>query len=323
MRAPNRVILRDTGSWLRTLAAAWRAGRPSLGGNSPVATVRTAKKLLLGKEIEHMITAAGKTQEEAAELIETSQSRINGLIDGKGNIAVGDLERLANKLGFTDTGYQAALLELRRDSHKRGFWSTGYRRAYREEIRLRIDLEKHADQIRAVDVEVVPGLVQCESYVRAVYADAPDEKDVSLDDRVQARMSRQDIFDKANPPNVHFVLSESCLRRVWGDTDVMREQLNYLVKLSDRANVMTQVMPFNAAPGRRSSIGDRFTLVRVPSPGVAGPLELAYLETVGEIRYLDDKDALTAHELAWARLSSAALSFEDSRNFIRQVARSY
>jgi predicted XRE-type DNA-binding protein len=286
-------------------------------------TVRTAKKLLLGKEIEHMITTAGKTQEEAAELIETSQSRINGLIDGKGNISVGDLERLANMLGFTDAGYQAALLELRRDSHKRGFWGTGYRRAYREEIRLRIDLEKHADQIRAVAAEVIPGLVQCESYVRAVYADAPDERGVSLDDRVQARVSRQGIFDKANPPNLQFVLSESCLRRVWGDSPVMRKQLDYLVELSNRPNVMIQVMPFNSPPGRRSPIGDRFTLVRVPSPGVAGPLELAYVETVGETRYLDDKDALAAHDLAWTRLSTAALSFDDSRKFMRGVIRDY
>jgi hypothetical protein len=194
-----------------------------------------------------------------------------------------------------------------------------YRRAYQEEFRLRIDLEEHADQIRAVAVEVVPGLAQCESYVRALYADTPDEDGLTLDDRVQARIARQDIYDKAEPPNVHFVLSESCLRRVWGEATVMREQIDYLIKLSNRPNVMIQVMPFDARPGRRSPIGDRFTLVRVPSPGVAGPLELAYVETVGEIRYLDDKDALTAHEMAWTRLSTAALSFADSRKFMRQV----
>jgi hypothetical protein len=63
--------------------------------------------------------------------------------------------------------------------------------------------------------------------------------------------------------------------------------------------------------------------VRVPSPGVAGPLELAYVETVGEIRYLDDKDALSAHEMAWTRLTTAALSFDDSRKFMRQVIRDF
>jgi hypothetical protein len=288
-----------------------------------MAAVRTAKKWLLGREIAHMMAVAGVKQEGAGALLEIGQSKISGLLKGLGNISIGDLERLANRLGFTDPGHHAALFELRRDNHKRDFWSTGYRRAYSAEIRLLIDLEKHADQIRSIAVEVIHGLAQCESYVRALYADTPDEQGVTVDDRVEARMARQDIFDKTDPPNVHFVLSESCLRRVWGDTNVMREQLDYLIKLSNRPNVMVQVMPFNARPGRRSPIGDRFTLVRVPSPGVAGPLELAYVETVGEIRYLDDKDALAAHDLAWTRLSTAALNFEDSRKFMRQVIRDF
>lgn len=285
--------------------------------------VRTVRKWLLGREIAHMITAAGMKQEEAGALLEIGQSKISGLLKGTGSISVGDLERLANNLGFTDPAHHAALFELRRGSHKRGFWSLGYRRAYQEEFRLRIDLEEHADQIRGVAVEVIPGLAQCEPYVRALYSDTPDEQDVALDDRVQARIARQNIFDKNDTPIVHFVLSESCLRRVWGDAAVMREQLDHLIKLSDRPNVLVQVMPFNAPPGRRSPIGDRFTLVRVPSPGVAGPLELAYVETVGEIRYLDDKDALTSHEMAWTRLSTAALPFDDSRKFLRQVIRDF
>lgn len=287
------------------------------------APVRTVKKLLLGKEIEHMLKTAGKTQTEAGALIEVGQTRIGGLINGIGAISVGDLTMLANRLGFTDSGYLDALLELRRDNHKRGFWGTGYHRAYSEDIRLRIDLEKHADQIRSYEVEVLPGLVQCKSYIRAIYADRPDEDGVTLDDRVRARFARQDIYDRADPPTVQCVLSESCLRRVWGNEQVMREQLDYLIKLSDLANVMIQVMPFNAPTGRRSPIGHRFTLLRIPSPGAAGPLELAYTEGHGEVRYIDDKKALAAHEQAWSRLSTAALNFDESRKFMRQVAREF
>src|SRR5262245_20577504 len=135
-----------------------------------MATVRTARKMVLGREIEHMIKTAGKTQAEVAKFMETSPSRITGLLAGQHNIAIGDLERLANYLGFTDPDFHEALRALRRDNHKRGFWSTGYRRAYSEEMRLRVDIEKHADQIRDFEVEVMPGLVQCESYVRALYA---------------------------------------------------------------------------------------------------------------------------------------------------------
>jgi predicted XRE-type DNA-binding protein len=285
-----------------------------------MATLRTARKLLLGREIAHMIDAAGVSQHEAAKMIETSQPRIHGLISGQWNISPGDLVMLATKLGFTDEGHHAALLELRRDNHKRGFWSIGHNRAYSEEIRLRIDLEKIADRIQVVEVEVVPGIAQCESYVRAMYQDLPEIDGVTVEEQVKARSARQDIYNADNPPNVQFVLSESCLRRYWADAEVMREQVDYLIKLSNRPNVMLRIVPFKAPLGRRSPIGNRFTLLRVPSPGIAGPLEMAYAEGEGEIRYLDDKRALAAHTDAWDRLTNAALSFDDSRKFMRQIA---
>src|SRR5690625_5505068 len=124
-----------------------------------MATIRTAKKLLLGREIAHMLEKAEVSQTEAAKLIETSQSRIASLLSGGGNIAPGDVILLATKLGFDDEGYQETLRELRRDSHKRGFWSTGHNRAYREDLRLLVDLEKHVDTMRSLEMEVVPGLL--------------------------------------------------------------------------------------------------------------------------------------------------------------------
>jgi transcriptional regulator with XRE-family HTH domain len=290
-----------------------------------MATVRTARKMVLGREVEHMIKTAGKTQTEIAKFMETSPSRVTGLLAGHHNIAIGDLERLATYLGFTDDDYLEALRALWRNNQKRGFWSSGYRRAYSEEMRLRVDVEKNSDRIRSFEVEVMPGLVQCESYVRALYSGLPDPdaNGLSLEDHVQARVARQDIYDKDTPPSVHFVLSESCLRRVWGDASVMREQLEYLIALSQREYVMIQVLPFDAPVGRRTPISNRFSLLRIPSPGVAGPLELAYTEGEGEFRYLDDKKALDAYDSAWTRLSTAALSFEESRRFLRQVAREF
>ena len=287
--------------------------------------LRTAKKLLLGREIEHMITTARSNQTEAAKVIETSQSRIASLINGTGAITVGDLERLATKLGFTDQGYLDALLELRRDNHKRGFWTTGYARAYAEDLRLLVDLEKHADLLRTVEIEIMPGLVQCEAYIRALHepddqADT-DPNQVTVEDSVQARLARQEVLVKNNPPEFRAVLSESCLRREYGGRDVMLEQIDHLMTLSKRPNILIQVMPFTITT-RGAGMEDRFVLVRVPSPGAAGPLELAFVENQGDIRYLDDKPAFAAREKVWSRLSAAALGEDDSRSFMEHVARS-
>ncbi|GAA1961737.1 helix-turn-helix transcriptional regulator [Amycolatopsis minnesotensis] len=288
------------------------------------ATVRTAKKLLLGREIAHMIDTAGVSQAEAARLIETSQPRIASLISGASNISPGDLILLAKQLGFEDESYQEALRELRRDNHKRGFWSTGHNRAYGDDLRLLVDLEKLADQIQSFQMEVVPGLLQTEAYARAQQGDLPiDDEGLGAEDFVQARLARQEIVDKADAPTIQVVLSESCLRRMWGDADVMRDQIDHLIKLSNRKHLMIQVFPFKTRPGRRSPIGNRFVLLRVPSPGAAGPLELAYTEGEGEDRYLDDRKALAAYEAAWARLSNAALRFDESRAFMKDVLSEY
>lgn len=283
-------------------------------------TVRTAKKLMLGREIAHMMSVAGVTQQQVALILETSPSRVAILLNGGGAIAVGDLERLANRLGFTEAGYLTALNELRRDNHKRGFWTTGYNRAYSEDIRLRIDIERHADQIRATHTEVVPGLLQTENYIRAMYADQPsDIEGLTSEEAVQARLARQEILDKSDPPQLHIILSESCIRRMWAPDEVMREQIQHLIKLSKRPRIMLQLLPYRMPPGSRAPIGTRFTLLRAPSPGVAGPLELCYIEGEGEIRYLDEKKTLIAYDTAWTRLTAAALGFAESRKFLTRV----
>lgn len=288
-----------------------------------MATVRTVKKLMLGREIAHMIETAGLSQAQAGALIEVGQSRIAGLIKGEGRISTGDLIMLANKLGFTDDGYHQFLLDLRRDNHKRGFWSTGYYRAYDEDLRLLVDLENNADEICVVELEVIPGLAQCAAYVRALNEDL-EADDLVINDLVKARLARQDIYEKKDPPQVNFVLSESCLRRAWAGPVVMHQQLEYLIELSHRPNVTLQIMPFDISPGRPSPMPFfPFNILRVPSSGAAGPLKLVYTEGEEELRYLDGKNALNAYSNAWKRATSAALNADESRKFIRAVADNY
>ena len=67
-------------------------------------------------------------------------------------------------------------------------------------------------------------------------------------------------------------------------------------------------------------IRDRFVLLRIPSPGVPGPLDFAYTENEAELRYLDDKPVVAGFEQVWARLTGVALGFEETRRVMREVA---
>jgi transcriptional regulator with XRE-family HTH domain len=280
--------------------------------------------VLLGREIDAMIRRARMTQADAGKLIEVSQSRIASVIAGTGNLTPDALETLAHGLGVTDSDYIATLLELHRDNHKRGFWTTGHRRAYMDELRLLVDLENQADRLRETGAEIVPGLLQHPNYIRALHEplqlDITDPDAVTVEDYVQARLARQQNLTKPRPPEFHAILSESCLRRSYGGDGVMLEQINHLIEVSWRPNIILQVMPFtHQAPGAGTE--DRYTLIRVPSPGAAGDLEMAVVEAQGEIRYIDDKPAIATREKIFARLSATALGEADSRQFMHHIAR--
>jgi predicted XRE-type DNA-binding protein len=289
-------------------------------GSSVGATaVRTAKRLLLGKEIKHVIDRAGLSQAEAAGLIKFRPQKITDVINGRAAISYGDLLTLARELKLED-GHTDTLVALHQDSNKRGFWSTGYNRAYHEDFRLMVDLERSAELLRCLESEIAPDLLQCEAYIRALFAaQRGDDRELSVEDWVQARLQRQEAITRNNPIQYHVVLSESCLWREYGGVRVMREQLDHMHKLSRRENVLLQILTFKEQASGTQVATRPFILVRVPSPGVAGPLDVGYIQGEQEIRYIDDKKALDAYEKAWRILTSAALPAEDSRRFIRYI----
>lgn len=77
---------------------------------------------------------------------------------------------------------------------------------------------------------VVPGLLQTEEYVRAIFiahlsGDADD-----LEERVAARLARQTVQERAK---LWCVLDEGVLRRGVGGSKVMRAQLEQLAALAE------------------------------------------------------------------------------------------
>jgi plasmid maintenance system antidote protein VapI len=295
-----------------------------------MATTPTSKKWLVGQIIKRMIERWMSEQEETrrnlkevGKLIGFSQSRISELIAGKGSIGLGDLERLSRQLGFDDQAHIDFLLKWREDWNKRGAWSEGVPQAVlHKDVQLIVDMEWDALSVRCVGSEIVPGLLQNEPYVRAVFATRTNEDDAALEDVVQARLQRLRVLRRPGTPLEYgAVLSESCLKREVGGADVMRSQMDHLMELSKLPNVTVQVIPFKVLP--TGGLIDRFDLLELPSSGVVGPLGLAYTESPGEIRFIDSKDALIAYNRAWSRLTAVALSPDETRKVLRYYAGVY
>jgi Domain of unknown function (DUF5753) len=91
-------------------------------------------------------------------------------------------------------------------------------------------------------------------------------------------MLRQRIVDRADPPEMFFVLDEAVVRR-WvgadtGDASVMLAQLERLVNLSRRPQISIQVMPFRR--GQHRGLNGSFVLLELPDPEDD---DLLFLET--------------------------------------------
>ncbi|GHF74466.1 helix-turn-helix domain-containing protein [Streptomyces thermodiastaticus] len=121
-------------------------------------------------------------------------------------------------------------------------------------------LEKEAIELVAYDTLVVKGLLQTEEYMRALLAmRRPPLDDEVIEQRVAARLARQDIFDRRPAPLLSFVLDEAVLRRPYGGKAVLRGQLEHLLVMGQRRNVEIQVMPVDREDN--AGVNGPFTVV--------------------------------------------------------------
>lgn len=286
-----------------------------------VATNQTVCRLLVGNELRRVREAAGSKQEEAADHIGAKVSKISRLELGQTRVTLGEVKMLLEFYG-DDPQHIAGMLTLARNSNQRGRWE-GTRSVLPEWFRMYVDLEDGAEDIRQVQAEIIPGTLQVEPYIRTIHADWPRNlSDSSVEASIKARQERQKIFTKDDPPNVSFVLSESCLRREVGGPEVMRTQLDYLTHVAQLPNVQLQLLP-SKTKTYTGTVSFSFSLLTIGAPGIASPLDFVYVEDYDDARYLDDKDAVRAYVDLWRRLTAAALGPAESMDFIHTVAKQY
>ena len=105
-----------------------------------------------------------------------------------------------------------------------------------------VEAEKKAATLFYWAPILVPGILQVESYARAILATEPDETE-SPDVLLAGRMERQQVLSRPQPPAVTVVMAEAVLHRGVGGPAVMYEQLTYLAEVGQQPKVMIQVIP--------------------------------------------------------------------------------
>ncbi|MGK5630608.1 helix-turn-helix domain-containing protein [Streptomyces sp. URMC 123] len=202
------------------------------------------------------------------------------------------------------------------DGHFVRLFQLARREVHPDQYRRYMDFEAQAVVIEHYATHVIPGLLQTEAYARAFFAYAPDGTPEVIADRMAARMARKERLLSADRPHLWVILDEAVLRRPVGEPEVMREQLEALVPLTDTRTTKVQVLPF--------SHGGHALM--------EGPLSLLRLSDGTCMVYEEGRDTgrlyETAQEVEWRRgvydaLRAYACSPKQSAEFITEIMEGY
>jgi len=174
--------------------------------------------------------------------------------------------------------------------------------------------EAEATALYVFEHSLVPGLLQTPDYARAVLATRPNTAEDEIDNLVTARLARQAILTREDPPAplLWALLDEGALYRPVSSAEVMYEQLMYLVE-SRRPNITVQVVPYSAG-GHTGLLGAFFIADMDNSPGIV------WSDDIADGRVFEDPRTVTLVTLRYKSLQSEALPKGASRELIARVA---
>ncbi|MGW2016844.1 helix-turn-helix domain-containing protein [Streptomyces sp. NPDC001927] len=273
----------------------------------------------LGIELERLRRQAGFTSlKDAVQGLDISDSQLYRVEKGTSAFRrAADLVAVLERYGVTDPDDVEFLVAIHKDSLNRGWWST-FARTLPSGMAMYVGLEDGARTIRAWQPDVVFGLLQTENYARAVFQTGKlvEEKTTEFVERgVALRMERKEILTRENPVEIRAILCEATLRRNMGGPEVMREQIEHLVKVAAYDNVTIQVLPLSAATYRSNF---DFTLMEFE-----GNLPtVVQMDLPDGASNLSDKDTeVWSFSRRFDALRDGALPVGDTPVFLHQLAR--
>ncbi|WP_282702970.1 MULTISPECIES: helix-turn-helix domain-containing protein [unclassified Streptomyces] len=182
-------------------------------------------------------------------------------------------------------------------------------------FRRRAEMDAEVVALREYQDGVMPGLLQTEDYMRALFGRRLRNAE-EVEERVRARLSRQQRFLAEDGPLYVAVLDESCLRNVVGSGRVMRDQLAHLLSAGRRPNVRIQVAPSGLAELVRPNAS--VSLIELPDGH-----RWVYSESLDRGHFNDDPAVYRLHFQAYDVLRADAPSAGESAALIRDAMEAY
>jgi transcriptional regulator with XRE-family HTH domain len=275
-----------------------------------VAEVRspTVRRRELGERLRALRNQRGLTVEQVAIQLLCSPSKISRMETGHRNATLRDVRDLCVLYGVTDQAERDRLMTLAREARQSAWWQS-----YDLQYSTYAGLEAEATSISDFQSSVVPGLLQTADYARAGHLGTlPRFGPAEIERQIEAKLTRQRVLVKADPPDFSVVLDEAVLHRLTGGPQVMRAQLDKLIEVSRLQNVTIQIIPFTV--GAHPGVESNFNILELPATS-----GIVFVEgLVGSI-YLERPEDLDRYHGVFSHLQRVALGPQDSIDLIARM----
>jgi transcriptional regulator with XRE-family HTH domain len=276
----------------------------------------TVLRMILGRRLQDMRQAVGASLDDAAKALRVTSLTIRRL--EKAEVALKPLyvEKLLETYG-ADRRETEEFVDLAEQANEPGWWHS-YRDAVPSWFTAYVSLETSAQTIRTYEPQYVTGLLQTPDYARAVLRGGlPNGSDEEVERRVELRLRRQSLLDRQDAPTLWVVMEEAVLHRTVGSADIMREQIERLLDLTELAHISLDIVPF--AAGAHVGACAPFTYFRFEEPELP---DVVYSELLSASVYLDQRQDVVSHLEAHSRLSLLTSS-ADSTALLNRMRKEY
>ncbi|MEO3844933.1 Scr1 family TA system antitoxin-like transcriptional regulator [Streptomyces sp. CNZ287] len=174
-------------------------------------------------------------------------------------------------------------------------------------------IEQEALTLYAYECRTIPGLLQPEPYIRAVFEVVlPPLVEEQIEQRVAARLERQAVLDQRPNTFFGFILEQALLDRQMGGAEVARRLLDHLLATGERRNVEIQVMP-RRMENHAGGDGSLYLAETVDHKW------LGYSEGQRSSNLISDLADVGMLQQRYRKLSSQALSHEATVDLLQQM----
>ncbi|MEU0482330.1 helix-turn-helix transcriptional regulator [Streptosporangium sp. NPDC006013] len=185
-----------------------------------------------GAEMRRLRLAAQLSQTAVARRLGCTQTQISRLESASRTPSRSDAERLDLLFGTTGNTSFVRLYERIIAQPGGPIW-------FQDWIE---EIEPTALILRSWDPLLVPGLLQTESYARHVLSQEPQITSQEVEENIEARVQRRRILDRDDPPLFLTLVDAGMLSRPVGDSKVMRDQLDYLLEVTQHPTISLQIV---------------------------------------------------------------------------------